>query len=57
MNAEKPLVMAVPKFTVRSDGPAPYRAYFNRVSAQGVKALFVLTQSLTTRTREAPKSF
>ncbi len=56
MDAKKLRVIAVPKSMVRSDGPAPYRAYFNRVSTQGVKALFVLAQSLTTRT-EALRSF
>jgi hypothetical protein len=50
-------VTVVPKFTVRSDGPAPYRTKTSkRVSAQGVKTLRVLAQSLTTRTHAPQRS-
>ena len=50
MDAQKLRATVAPKFTVRSDGPAPYWAELSirQRALQGVKALSVLAPSLTT---------
>jgi hypothetical protein len=48
-------VTSAPKPTVRNDGPAPNRTSFTHSERQGVKTLFVLTLSITTRNKRSSK--